>query len=531
MKRPAAAFASLVVFALSVTTIDSPALARSSPSNNAPVVQIEGGKVRGVAQDSLLIFKGIPFARPPVGDLRWRAPEPVVPWKGIRDALVMGADPCQPAHMATAGAKISEDCLYLNVWRPVSTPKKTLLPVMVWIYGGGLVKGGAALYPGQFLARHGIVVVTFNYRLGRIGFFAHPALAAEAPGDPRGNYGYMDQIAALKWVQRNIAAFGGDPNNVTLAGESAGGGSVLVMLTSPMARGLFQRAILESPGLPSARATAAPMRSLDSAESIAVSYARANGITGENKAALDSLRALPADVLTSGLDGYGLAVFGGPEVPGLSHSIIDGRLVVEAPELTLRAGRQAMVPVIVGANDYDMAVTAAQTKDALFAKLGERAEDARKLYDPAGTASFEDARQSLCADFGMIEPTRNLAACMAKAGQPAYFYRFAYVPEALRPKMPGAMHALELIFVFDCVPLLLGEKATEADLAMAKMVNGYWIDFIKKGDPNGGGRPTWKRYDPSTRDVMNFTQSGVSFGPDPLKTRLDLWSEVWDQTP
>jgi para-nitrobenzyl esterase len=120
---------------------------------------------------------------------------------------------------------------------------------------------------------------------------------------------------------------------------------------------------------------------------------------------------------------------------------------------------------------------------------------------------------------------------MAKAGQPAYFYRFAYVPEALRPKMPGAMHALELIFVFDCVPLLLGEKATEADLAMAKMVNGYWIDFIKKGDPNGGGRPTWKRYDPSTRDVMNFTQSGVSFGPDPLKTRLDLWSEVWDQTP
>ena len=371
-------------------------------------------------------------------------------------------------------------------------------------------------------------MVTFNYRLGRISFFAHPAPAAEAPDEPRGNYGYMDQIAALKWVQRNIAGFGGDPSNVTIAGESAGGGSVLVLLTSPMARGLFQRAILESPGLPTARAAASPMRNLDSAESIAVEYARAHGITGDNKSTLAALRALTGEELTRGLEAYGLAVFGGPEIAGLSHSIIDGRLVVEAPETALRAGRQTMVPVIVGANDRDMAVTPALTKDALFAKLGPRAVEARKLYDPTGSASFDDVRQAVCADFGMIEPSRILAEWMADAGQRAYFYRFAYVPDAWREKMPGAVHAGELIFVFDCVRLLVGEKTTAADLAMARTVSGYWVDFIKTGDPNGGGRPQWKPYDPSTRDVMSFTGTGAAYGADPLKTRLDLWREVWD---
>jgi para-nitrobenzyl esterase len=528
MKYRTASPVTVVALAITVIVAESFFLARAHAREDATIVTVDGGKVRGVAAGGLLTFKGIPFARPPIGNLRWRAPQPVEPWKGIRDANVVGADPMQPANLATPGVAISEDCLYLNVWSPDSTATSARLPVMVWIYGGGLVKGGAALYPGQFLAHQGIVVVTFNYRLGRIGFFAHPGPAAEAPDEPRGNYGYMDQIAALKWVQRNIAAFGGDPNQVTVAGESAGGGSVLVLLTSPMARGLFQRAILESPGLPTARAAAAPMRNLDSAESIAVEYARAHGITGDNKTTIAALRALPAEELTRGLDAYGLAVFGGPEIPGLSHSIIDGRLVVEAPEEALRAGRQTMVPVIVGANDRDMAVTPAQTKDALFARLGPRAVEARKLYDPTGNATFDDVRQAVCGDFGMIEPSRILAEWMADAGQRAYFYRFSYVPDAWRAKMAGAVHAGELIFVFDCVPALVGAKTTAADLAMAKMVSAYWVDFIKTGDPNGGGRPEWKPYDPSTRDVMNFTAAGAAFGTDPLKQRLDLWSEVWD---
>jgi len=528
MKYRAAPPATVLAFAATLIAADGFILVSSHAREDPTIVTVDGGTVRGVAADGLLTFKGIPFARAPIGPLRWRAPQPVEPWSGVRDAKTVGADPMQPAHLATPGVAISEDCLYLNVWSPESSSTNARLPVMVWIYGGGLVKGGAALYPGQFLARQGIVVVTFNYRLGRIGFFAHPAPAVEAPDEPRGNYGYMDQIAALKWVQRNIAGFGGDPNNVTIAGQSAGGGSVLVLLTSPLARGLFHRAILESPGLPTARAAPSPMRNLDSAESIAIEYARGHGITGDNQATLAALRALPAEELTSGLEEYGLAVFGGPEIAGLSHSIIDGRLVVEAPETALRAGRQARVPMIVGANDRDLAVTPAQTKDALFARLGPRAVEARALYDPTGKASFDDVRQAVCADFGMIEPSRILAEWMADAGQRAYFYRFAYVPDAWRKTMPGAVHAGELIFVFDCVPLLVGEKTTAADLAMARMVSGYWVDFIKQGDPNGGARPEWNPYDPSTRDVMSFTTAGAAHGSDPLKTRLDLWREVWD---
>jgi para-nitrobenzyl esterase len=248
MKYRTAPPVAVVLLALTVIAADSFVADRSHAREDPTVVAV-GRQVRGVTNDGLLTFKGIP-ARPPVGNLRWRAPQPVEPWQGIRDAIAVGADPMQPADLASPGVTISEDCLYLNVWSPASTPASARFPVMVWIYGGGLVKGGAAIYPGQYLARQGIVVVTFNYRLGRIGFFAHPAPAAEAPGDPRGNYGYMDQIAALKWVQRNIAGFGGNPNNVTLAGESAGGGSVLVMLTSPMARGLFQRAIRSLPAYP-----------------------------------------------------------------------------------------------------------------------------------------------------------------------------------------------------------------------------------------------------------------------------------------
>ena len=385
------------------------------------------------------------------------------------------------------------------------------------------------MYPGDALARQGIVFVSFNYRLGRLGFFGHPALAREAPDDLRGNYGYMDQIAALQWVQRNIAAFGGDPNNVTVAGESAGGGSVLVLLTSLLARGLFQRAILESPNMPGARAVAGPMRELAAAESIAVQYAHSLGIEGDDQAALAKLRAVPADTLAAGTEDYLLSIFGGPEVPGLSHSIIDGRLVVEAPEAVLRAGKQTMVPVVVGANDHDLAASPAQTKDALFAQFGPLASQARKLYDPNGDVSFKDLTQAIVADETIIEPSRYLAELMAKAGQPAYFYRFSYVPEALREKTHGATHGAEIPFALGAVSALMKNKASKADLAMADTISGYWVDFVKNGDPNGRGRPAWPRYNPATGEVLNITNTGVACGPDPLKARLDLWRAIWEQ--
>jgi para-nitrobenzyl esterase len=274
------------------------------------------------------------------------------------------------------------------------------------------------------------------------------------------------------------------------------------------------------------------MRSLASAESIAIEYAGAHGITGDNQTVLAGLRALSTDDLTKGVDQYALAIFGGPEILGLSHSIIDGRLVVEAPEVALRAGRVANVPVIVGANDHDMAVSPAETKDALFSMFGAQSSQARELYDPSGSESLDDLRQSVCSDLEMMEPTSNLAECVAKAGQPAYFYRFGYVPEALRAAMPGALHAGELIFVFDSVPVLLKDQATAADFAMARTMSGYWVDFVKTGNPNGGGRVAWPSYDPAQRDVLNITKTGgVSFGRDPLRERLDLWRNVWESCP
>jgi para-nitrobenzyl esterase len=273
---------------------------------------------------------------------------------------------------------------------------------MVWIYGGGLVTGAASIYPGSGLARQGIVVVTFDYRLGRLGFFAHPALARESPGDPRGNYGYLDQLAALKWVQHNIAAFGGDPENVTIAGESAGGGSALVLLTSPMARGLFARAILQSPGIPTARAEVLPMRSLGDAEKIARKYALARGIEATGRAALAALRALPADTL----------------IAGTEDSIVDGRLVVETPEAALLAGKQAQVPVIVGANDYDLAVSSARSKDELFAIFGSFEARARAFYDPGGAAKLATLEQNISAHRALVEPSRHSRChrCAARAG-------------------------------------------------------------------------------------------------------------------
>lgn len=230
-------------------------------------VRTQEGQVRGNTANGVTSFKGIPYAAPPVGVLRWREPQPVKPWSKILDATKFG-----PSCMQTDDLPKSEDCLTLNLWRPANASSR--LPVMVWIYGGALAHGNTPQYPGDALARQGVIVVSMNYRMGRFGFFAHPALTAESPDEVHGNYGYLDQIAALKWVQRNIEAFGGDPKNVTIFGESAGGGSVMVHLISPLSRGLFARAILESPGIPTARSKSLPLTPFKDAEVSGVAYAK-----------------------------------------------------------------------------------------------------------------------------------------------------------------------------------------------------------------------------------------------------------------
>ena len=282
---------------ITVITATGIAFAQSARRRARHLAVIDSGTIRGAAAGEVISFKGIPYAEPPVGPLRWRAPQPAKPWQGVRDALRFG-----PSCMQQGLVNVSEDCLTVNVWRPAK-PSAQPLPVMVWIHGGALVRGGASLYPGGELAVQGVVIVSMNYRLGRLGFFAHPALAVEAPGDLRGNYGYMDQLAVLQWVQRNIGAFGGDPRSVTIFGESAGGGSVLVHLTSPLSRGLFHRAIVQSAGAPDPRARVTPTAELDVAEKVAVDYVRSLGIRSDGVAVLEALRVLPAAKLIEGASG------------------------------------------------------------------------------------------------------------------------------------------------------------------------------------------------------------------------------------
>jgi len=514
-----------VIFAATFAGALAAAMGAPASAAGGTAVKVDSGSVQGVESSGVISFKGIPYAAPPVGDLRWRDPQPVEPWKTTLDAADFG-----PACMQTDDIAKSEDCLTLNVWRPV---KKGLrpLPVMVWIYGGALAHGNTAMYLGDALAKQGVIMVSMNYRVGRFGFFAFPALADEAPNDLIGNYGYFDQLAALKWVQRNIAAFGGDPKQVTIFGESAGGGSVMVHLTSPLSKGLFARAILQSPGVPTARSESLPLSSLANAQSSAVDYAKSVGITGTDAAALKQLRGLSTDDLLADVSAQQVvAGLGSGHLPlGFPTSILDGKLVAQTPDAAFAAGNWNKVPVIVGANSRDLDVGAAATKDDLFALFGAKADDARKLYDPDGSMTFEELKQQVLADKTLVEPARHLADEVAASGEPVWLYRFSYVATAQRAQLPGTLHGFEIPYTMDLPAAIVGNKVTDDDKKMGVLASAYRVSFAKSGDPNGGGRPQWPKYDPKANDaVFNFGNAGTGVGADALKARLDLWASIYD---
>lgn len=516
-----------------ILAMTAPLFASGSVAAPAPsIVRIETGQVQGAAADGVVAFKGIPFAEQPVGDLRWRPPQKAKAWTGVRPALKHGHD-CLQAEVKGdpgMGTDLGEDCLYLNVWRPAQASAKTL-PVMVWIYGGGLVNGGSqpAIYQGDAFARQGVVFVSINYRLGRFGFFAHPALTAEHPDELKGNYAYMDQLAALKWVQRNIAAFGGDPKMVTLFGESAGGFSVHTMVASPLARGLFQRAIVESGG---GRTTEGPAPTVAAAEATGMAFAKAQGVEGRDAAALASLRALPAAAITGNLSmftaGANAATYPGP--------VTDGKLVVESPQAAYLGRRQAKVALMVGANGADLGFNTARDMDALMAPFGSDKAKAMAAYDPQGTGPFARVRSKVGMDQLMLEPARFDAATFAAQGLAAYEFRFDYVGDALKARSPnGAPHASEIPYVFDkygagyiamVSPTHSGE-ASATDNAVARTIHSYWLNFAKTGDPNGAGLPKWPRYDAAKDELMLFRGDGVAAAtPDPLKARMDLTASI-----
>ncbi len=498
------------------------------------LVKIESGKVRGVVSGGLEIFKGIPYAAPPVGSLRWRAPQPAKSWNGVRDAINYGDDCMQkpfPGDAAPLRTTPNEDCLYLNVWAPRQRDGRSL-PVMVWIYGGGFVNGGSspAPYDGSHFAEKGVVFVSFNYRLGRFGFFAFPALVKE--NDRAGNYALMDQIAALKWVQHNITAFGGNPREVTVFGESAGGRSVNVLVTSPKAKGLFIRAVVESGGgrdnlLPADPLNEAAANGRPSAIQTGINFARTMGIDGTDAKALAELRALPAEKVVNGINMASMA----QQAQTYSGLIADGTILPHSPEDSYKDCRQNAVAVMIGANSADISGTSAKTMDALFAPFGSDEAAARHAFDPDSSEPFAAVARRAGMVEMMIEPARFVAQRVAACGQASYVYRFSYVATPLRARLSGAPHSSEIPYVFDTIGESswgnLGKGLTSADYKMASEVNEYWVNFAKTGNPNGAGLPNWPRYTASGDGLMNFTMNdGPKGGPDPWAAQLDAVEKI-----
>jgi para-nitrobenzyl esterase len=419
--------------------------------------------------------------------------------------------------------------LYLNIWKPASVGDRQL-PVMVWIHGGGFVNGGSssADSTGEGIAARGLLFVSFNYRLGRFGFFAFPALNDEPthrfPVEAKGNYGLMDQVAALRWVRRNIAQFGGDPNNVTVVGESAGGISIHLLLTAPITRGLFDKAIVQSGGgrtLLARRHLTHDVANAKSATTLGLEFARKQGIAGRDREALQALRSLNAKQIASGLNmvsllGGDASLFAGP--------MVDDVLLVEPPESVYLAGRQHRVPMIVGTTSADLGWNSAATLDEAFATFGPGADLARSLYGPRGDSDLKRINSAIGADRIMAEPARFIARSMERQKVPVYYYRFSYVLESKRPGSPwGAQHATDVPFAFDRLEAVHGPAVTAADRQVSRAMAGYWANFAKRGDPNDATLPQWPRYQRAADTILEFTADGPAVAKaDPLRRRLDL---------
>ncbi len=431
-------------------------------------VVTEAGEVAGAASGEVVSFKGIPYAAPPVGPLRWKAPEPAPRWAGVRQATSYG-NACPQPDRKEAWAQVgqrSEDCLFLNVWRPAKPGK---YPVMVFLHGGGFVSGaaGVPLYEGTGLAARGAVVVTLNYRLGRLGYFAHPALTREDPDGRLGNYGVMDQIAALQWVQRNIAAFGGDPGNVTLFGESAGAGAVQILMGSPEAKGLFHKAASQSG---SGATILAPIRGgAVNAEALGKKFTDDLGL---DNASADDLRAIPVAEI----------------IKARAFPFIDGKVVTQSPGEPFYLGKQMGIPLIIGSNSNESSL-GGMTEATARMLLGSAFPELHAGYIALSGKASEAAAVDLAEGLGFVLPSLALADRHAAAGNPTFAYFFDQVPVDQRANAAGTDHGGELEYLF-------GNKAAEHrwdadDLKVSKLMGDYWVRFARTGNPNGEGAVPW----------------------------------------
>jgi len=476
--------------------------------------------VPGTDPNGVRAFRGIAFAAPPVGDLRWRPPQPAAPWTGVRSCADFGSNAMQGIVFTdidpyTPG--VSEDCLYLNVWTPAESGNEKL-PVLFWIHGGGFVvgHGAEARYDGGRLAARGMVVVTANHRLGAFGFLAHPELTAESPVGASGNYGLIDQVAALAWVKRNIAAFGGDPDAITIAGESAGSMAVSALMASPLAAGLFRRAIGESGAL---------FRSSVTRPDFSRQAAEKNGVTFAGQLGAKSLaefRAVPAETILAAM----------PQ-DFRFWPIVDGWFLPQSVAEIFAAGKQNDVTLLAGWNrdegfNFDITGRSGKPFEATVRDgFADWADEIFRLY-PAGS-SEEAARSG--RDFGgdivIIQPTWAWIEAQCKSGtEPVYRYRFDHAPRPpegwfgkKRSAGAGAFHAAEIVYAFDTLDAFPDWDYRDDDRQTAAAMSAYWENFIKTGDPNGDGLPAWPRYTSPDGPVM-YLDAEPHAGPAEYTERL-----------
>lgn len=501
----------ILLFALATTTgLAGCASFRAEPE---PIVALDSGILEGQRMDGVYAFRGVPYAAPPVGELRWRAPQPVKAWEGLRPARSYAPHCAQPESAVAwfDQQPMSEDCLALNVWSPDLRPAQPL-PVMVWIHGGGYSVGSGNIprLNSPAFARKGVVLVTINYRLSAFGFLSHPALRDPALDEPQGNYALQDAVAALRWVERNIAGFGGDPENVTIFGESAGAGIVNTLLVMPAARGLFDRAVSQSASVGLAPDPYRDKRAgfLPPADKVGADFAKRLGIekdAGDAETARRLRAATTGEILAQLSD------------QDRFTPVVDGALLPDQVGALLMQGEHAVVPYITGGNSWEASLgrdIGGGFSPAFAARLLTEKQKS-ELYPGLSGDELEDA---IFGDLIVHSGLRHVAHYMVEAGAPVYSYYFSYVADERRDRHPGAAHTADIAFV-------LRTLDNEADLAevsardrrMSDLMSDYWVSFARDGDPNAEGLPEWPRYD---HDAPRILELG-----DRIAVRLGLNEE------
>lgn len=476
-------------------------------------VKTKNGLVQGIIEEGLTVYKGIPFAAPPIGDLRWKAPQPVQNWDGIKQTIKYAPAPMQGGNPPSGK---SEDCLYLNIWTPVKSTKERV-PVLVWIYGGGFSFGSTSepVYSGEKLAKKGVVLVSIAYRVGQLGFLAHPELSAENPDHVSGNYGLLDMIAGLQWIQENIEAFGGDPNKVTIFGESAGAISVSMLCASPLAKGLFHGAISQSGGsFGPTRPFTFPgenMKTLKQAESDGMGYVKKAEVS-----TIAELRKIEADKLPMG--------FG---MPG-AWPIVDGYVIPDDQYRLYEVGKYNDVPVLIGYNsDEGLSFSREKTPDEYMkgvrSRYGKFSEDLIKAY-PAAENSVPKTARDLARDAAFGWQTWSWARLQAKTGKSkVFYYYFDQHPDYPKDSPQygqGSPHGQDVAYVFMHLDPS-NPQTSKTDLEISEAMGTYWTNFAKYGDPNGEGIVKWPEFKEHEQSVMYFEQKPY-VGPVPSLESLKV---------